>query len=162
MKCINIAGVAWQPIKTEGDLTYYLMDGVYRPLTFGKTNNYAESKIREVLNQSELAQQLKEELGDRLVSITSNLASLDGFDDYGTVSGDILSIPTFDLYRECRKAISNVSGLHISSMWWLATPKATPSNYDATCVMCVDCYGRVSDDWCNHSEYIRPFFIVKS
>ena len=41
--------------------------------------------------------ELKKEFGDRLIPISLDLISMDGFKDYGTVEGDILAIPNIQL-----------------------------------------------------------------
>ena len=147
----------WIPIKTDDKGTYYLMDGKYCSMEFGKTNNYAESYVRKALNESELAFDLKKEFGDRLVPITTNLLSLDGLDDYGVVDGDTIAIPTIDLYRECRKKIAD-----IGKPYFLATPDSTPSGCGSGDVRCVGAYGRVSCRWYDGVGAVRPFFILKS
>ena len=153
-----ICGYCWTEVKDESsNLTYYFMDGFLKESDFGKSNNYATSKIRKDLNDSELAKELKEKFRDRLVSITSDLLSLDGLDDYGIIDGDILAVPTLDVYRRFRKYIPNASNL-----WWFATPYSTPSGYGSIHVVCVDSDGDVCYDWCNVCGGVRPFFILQS
>ena len=150
-------GYAWTPIKTDEKGTYYLMDGYLKKSEFGRNNNYAESYIRDYLNESDLVADLKAEFGDRLVPITTDLLSLDGLDDYGVVDGDILAIPTIDLYRECRRNIPN-----LDTYWWLATPDSTPSGYGSSYVRCVYSGGRVGCYGYFYDGAVRPFFILKS
>lgn len=154
---VIMCGHTWIPIKTDEKGIYYLMDGKYDNMEFGKTNNYAESNIRKALNDSDLAVELKKEFGDRIVPIVTDLLSLDGLDDYGKVEGDILAIPTIDLYRECRKNITK-----LDNWWWLATPDSTPSGCSSGNVRCVDSGGDVSYCWCDCVGAVRPFFILKS
>lgn len=151
------AGHAWLPIKTDGNKTYYLLDEILEKSTFGNNNNYANSAIRESLNNGVLVKALKEEFGDKLVPITTDLLSLGGLDDYGKVEGDILAIPTLDLYRECRKNISKVG-----IAWWLATPDSTPSGNGFDGVWYVSSYGDVNCVWCDYCYGVRPFFILQS
>lgn len=153
----QICGFMWEPIKTDEKGTYYLLFDNFMPSTFGKSNNYAESYVRSRLNKSGLVNKLKETFGDRLVPIETGLLSLDGLDDYGTVNGDILAIPTLDLYRECRKDITSL-GLS----WWLATPDSTSSGCGSGFVRCVRSGGRVDCNWCDFDLAVRPFFILKS
>ena len=152
-----ICGMAWTKIKEDENGTYYLLDGILECSEFGKNNNYAVSYIREKLNNGNLVSKLKEEFGDRLTPISTNLLSLDGLDDYGTVEGDVLAIPTIDLYRECRKYIPK-----INKWWWLATPDSTPSGYGSGYVQYVYSRGGVSCDWCNYVGGVRPFFILRA
>lgn len=152
-----ICGYAWTPIKADGNKTYYLLDGHLEISNFGKNNNYAESYIREKLNNSELAKALKEKFGNKLIPITTDLLSLDGLDDYGETEGDILAIPTLDLYRECRKSIPG-----LDNWWWLATPNSTNSGCGSGNVGCVISRGFVDYRWCISSKAVRPFFILES
>lgn len=155
---VVMAGQLWIPIKTDEKGTYYLMFGNLRDSRFGTSNNnYANSIIRQKLAESELLQQLKKEYGNRLVPITTDLLSLDGLDDYGNVEGDLLAIPTIDLYRECRKKIPN-----LDKWWWLATPNSTPSGYSSGSVRCVRAGGRVDCGWYDGCRAVRPFFILQS
>ena len=154
---VIMAGKPWSVIKQNEVGTYYLMEGSLFDLTFGKDSNYATSYVREKLKNRDLARQLQEEYGDRIVPQNVDLTSLDGFKDYGSVSGDILSIPTLDLYRECREKISC-----LRDWWWLATPDSTPSGAGAVYVEYVRGGGDVGylrySDTCG----VRPVLILKS
>lgn len=151
------AGETWIAIKKDEKSTYYLLDRVLPSMEFGSTNNYKESNIRKYLAESDLAKTLKKEFGDRLVSISLDLKSLDGLDDYGTCEGDILAIPTLDLYRECRKEIPSAT-----NWWWLSTPNSNPSGNGASGVQCVSGDGGVYCTGCWDCGGVRPFFILKS
>lgn len=155
-KIISICGYAWNKV-VDGNLTYYFMDGYLDKCEFGKTNNYTDSNVRNMITNSDLAKNLQLEFGDRLVPITLDLLSLDGLDDYGTVTGDILAILTIDLYRKYRKNISK-----LDSWYWLATPDSTPSGYGSDSVRCVGSNGNVNYFWCGSVKAVRPFFILKS
>lgn len=154
---VSVCGYNWIPIKEDKNGTYYLMDGSFENSEFGKSNNYADSYIRKRLSESDLAKALMEKFGDNLVSIETDLLSLDGLDDYGKVNGDILAIPTIDLYRECRKKIPN-----LGNWWWLSTPDSTPSGCGSGGVQYVNSDGNVFCRWCDGSRAVRPFFILKS
>ena len=154
---ISICGYGWTAIKEDENGTYYLMDGSLEKSKFGETNNYADSYIRKNLNESGLAKKLKEKFGDQLIPIETDLLSLDGLDDYGKVEGDILAIPTIDLYREGRRKITN-----LNTLWWLATPDSTPTGYGSDGVRYVGSVGDVGYFWCDGSGAVRPFFILKS
>lgn len=147
----------WTPIKTEGNKTWYLMDDILMSSDFGRNNNYAESDIREKLITSDLCKRLVKEFGDKLVPITTDLLSLDGLDDYGKVEGDLIAIPTLDLYRECRKRIPK-----LDRWWWLATPDSTPSGYFSGRVLYVGSDGCVLYGWYSDVSSVRPFIILQS
>lgn len=154
----SICGYAWTSVKDEDtDLIYHFMDGFLFRSDFGDDNNYTNSKIRKYLNDSDLAKELKEKFGDELVPITTDLLSLDGLDDYGKVDGDILAIPTLDLYKTFRKNLPK-----INDWWWLATPYSTPSGCGSCSVECVDVSGGVGYRWYLNVGGVRPFFITQS
>lgn len=153
---VVIAGKSCLPIKEDENGIYYFLNGTLGISEFGNNNNFSESKVREELNNSDFARELKNLYGDRLVPITSDLTSLDGLKDYGKAEGDILAPLTLDLYRECREKITN------TGWYWLATPCSTPNGYgsDLVCYVCGS--GAVSYGWCDGHRSVRPFFILKS
>lgn len=153
----TIGGELCVKIKEDEIGIYYMtVDSLFKS-EFGETNNYATSYVREKLVSCDFAKALQKEYGDKLVPITISLLSMDGFDDYGTVEGDILGLRTFDLNRECRKNIPN------SDNWeWLSTPNSTPTSCGSVGVRFVDSRGDVSCDWCRDVGGVRPFFVLKS
>lgn len=155
-KLLVIAGYPWDKVK-DGKYTYYFMNGIWKEMKFGENNNYTASDIKDELTHSELAKNLKEEFGDKLVPISLDLLSLDGLDDYGTVEGDIIAIPNIDIYRRFRKEITK-----LDSWYWLSTPDSTPSGYGSGGVRYVDFNGNVDYDWFDFVRGVRPFFVVES
>ena len=152
-----ICGHCWTSVQ-DGDRTYYFMNGILKKSEFGKTNNYAESYVRNDLVNSKLAEDLKKEFGDKLVPISLNLTSMDGFKDYGTVEGDILAIPNIQLLMKFGENIPL-----IDNWYWLATSNQTPKRGDADCVQCVYFSGCVGCGVCDWGDGgVRPFFILKS
>lgn len=152
-----ICGHYWTSVQ-DGNRTYYFMNGILKKSEFGKTNNYAESYVRNDLVNSELADGLKKEFGDKLVPISLDLTSMDGFKDYGTIEGDILAIPNIQLLMKFGENIPL-----IDSWYWLATPNQTPKRRDARYVLYVFSIGAV--DYCDcgwNDGGVRPFFILKS
>lgn len=151
-----ICGHYWTSVQ-DGDRTYYFMNGILKKSEFGKTNNYAESYVRNDLVNSELAEDLKKEFGDKLVPISLDLTSMDGFKDYGVVEGDILAIPNIQLLMKFGESIPL-----IDNWYWLATPNQTPTRNDSRCVQYVDSCGRVYYGGCVCDLGVRPFFILQS
>lgn len=146
----------WTSVK-DGNLTYYFMNGILKKSRFGETNNYAESDVRKELINSELALDLEREFGEKLVPISLDLTSMDGFKDYGKVEGDILAIPNIQLLMKFGENIPL-----INSWWWLANPNQTPSRNGSSCVRCVYSGGYVGYGHCDYYEGVRPFFIIQS
>ena len=151
-----ICGHYWTSVQDE-DRTYYFMNGILKRSEFGKTNNYTDSYVRRDLANSELAEELKKEFGDKLVPISLDLTSMDGFKEYGTVEGDILAIPNIQLLMKFGESIPL-----IDNWYWLATPNQTPKRGDSCCVQCVGSYGRVGYYDCDYDVGVRPFFILQS
>lgn len=151
-----ICGHYWTSVQ-DGDRTYYFMNGILKRSEFGKTNNYAESYIRNDLINSELAEGLKKKFGDKLVPISLDLTSMDGFKDYGTVEGDILAILNAQLLMKFGENIPLIDDLY-----FLATPNQTPKRGDSRCVRCVYSFGGVGYGGCDCVGGVRPFFILQS
>lgn len=151
-----ICGHYWTSVQ-DGNRTYYFMNGILKKSEFGKTNNYAESYVRNDLVNSELSEDLKKEFGDKLVPISLDLTSMDGLKDYGTVEGDILAIPNIQLLMKFGENIPL-----IDNWYWLANPNQTPKRKDARYVRYVDSVGCVRYDVCDYDGGVRPFFILKS
>lgn len=147
----------WTPIK-DGQYTYYFMNGFLFESEFGKTNDYKSSYVREKLSNSDLLAKLKEKFGDKLLPIKLDLTSTDGLKDYGSVEGDLLSIPNIELLMRFGDKIPLID------RWcWLATPNQTPTRNDAACVRCVDSDGGVGCRGCFWGGgAVRPFYILKS
>lgn len=142
-------------IKVEEDekkVVYMTADSIFSS-KFGTDNNYATSVVREKLQTCEFAEKLKAEYGDKLVPISTDLLSYDGFDDYGVVEGDILSLRTFDQNRKWRKKISNANNWE-----WLSTPHSTPTGCSSDNVGYVNSYGNVDYFWYGDVRGVRPFF----
>lgn len=151
-----ICGHYWTSVQ-DGDCTYYFMNGILKKSEFGKTNNYAESYVRKELVNSELAESLKKEFGDKLLPISLDLTSMDGFKDYDMVEGDILAIPNIQLLMKFGESIPL-----IDNWYWLATPNQTPQRGDSRYVQYVGSFGYVDYYFCDFGSGVRPFFILKS
>lgn len=151
-----ICGHYWTSVQ-DGNRTYYFMNGILKKSDFGETNNYAESYVRRDLINSELAEDLKKEFGDKLLPISLDLTSMDGFKDYDMVEGDILAIPNIQLLMKFGENIPL-----IDNWYWLATPNQTPKRGDTRCVQYVRSSGDVRYDGCGYGVGVRPFFILKS
>lgn len=152
-----ICGYDWTAIQ-DGDRTYYFMNGSLFISIFGKTNDYKSSDVREKLLESALLTDLKKEFGNRLLPISLDLTSMDGFKDYGRVEGDFLAIPNIELLMKFGDRIPL-----IDKWYWLANPNQTPTRNDAAFVQCVNSDGYVDYyDCCWYVGAVRPFFILQS
>lgn len=151
-----VAGYAWEKVNYRGE-TRYIMSGIYKKMSFGKNNNYAESNVLKDLDESKLLADLKAEFGDKLKPIVTDLTSLDGFKTYGKVTDRYLSIPTQEMIMECGSQMS------CTDAFWLATPNQTTDRGDASYVQVVCRDGHCNYDVCGWDDYgVRPFFILES
>lgn len=150
-------GYYWTNIEMDGK-KYHFMYGILACKNFGRNNNYTESSVREYLEGCKLTKYIKDKYGNSIVSFENNLLSMDGFDDYGVVKDDVLSILNFDLFRKCGNRLPL-----IDCPYWLSTPNQTPSRKDSSHVQIVHSGGIVGYDVCCWGDYgIRPFFITES
>ncbi len=150
-------GYYWTNIRMDGKI-YHFMYGVLTKMSFGSNNNYAESSVRKYLKEYKLAKDIKDKYGNSVVSFENNLLSMDGFNDYGVVKDDVLSIPNFDLFWKCGNRLPL-----IDYPYWLSTPNQTPSRKNSSYVQFVNGSGGVDYcgcDWGGHG--VRPFFITES
>ena len=152
---IIIADVTWRKFKEdENGNSYMLADDIVGQSEFGNTNDWRSSPIRK--NLVDLVERIKEEIGDKIVPIEVDLFSHDGLDDYGKCE-DLVSILTYDLYRNNRRNIKQ-----IDNWYWLCTPNSTPSGYGSDYVQFVHSYGFVCYSWYDGCRAVRPFFILRN
>lgn len=150
-------GYYWTNIRMDGKI-YHFMYGVLTRMSFGSNNNYAESSVRKYLKEYKLAKDIKDKYGNSIVPFENNLLSMDGFDDYGVIKDDVLSIPNFDLFRKCGNRLPLIDYLY-----WLSTPNQTPLRKDSSYVRIVRSDGCMDCDDCDWGDRgVRPFFITES
>ena len=126
-------------------------------MKFGQNNNWAESEIREYLN-NEYLKELERKFGEEnIVEHKVDLLSMDGFNDYGCTM-DKVAIRTFDEYRKHSMGISLVKSE------WLATPTQTPSRNCSGSGFVEFVYSGGDVDWCWYGDCrgVRPFFFLES
>lgn len=149
-------GKAWTVFEDNG-LEYHVLYGTLFNSEFGATNDYRESFIRKKLDESELKTQIEDTYKERIVPVSVNLTSMDGFKEYGKVSDTlgIFDIPFLMKYGENIPFIENPV--------WTATPNQTKKRRDTRYVQIVCSGGGVYYDGCYWGVCgVRPFFILKS
>lgn len=152
-----VCGKPWTTVK-DGDCTYHFMYGSLFKSRFGNTNNYAESEARKKLVNSDLAKELEDFYGDKLLPITLDLTALNGSKEYGVVAGDKIAVPTLDILRKFKENIPLVD-----DWYWTSTPNRTKITGDSSYVRNVDSDGGVGYGDCDWSDGgVRPFYITKS
>ena len=147
----------------ENGTTAVLKAGILEnKMKFGQNNNWAESEIREYLN-NEYLKELERKFGEENIAEHKvDLLSMDGFNDYGCTM-DKVTIRTFDEYRKYSMGVYSM-GISLVKSEWLATPTQTPSRNcsDSDCVELVRSDGSVDWNWCGLCSGVRPFFILRN
>lgn len=139
----------------NGTTAVLKVDTLENNMKFGQNNNWAESEIREYLN-NEYLKELERKFGEEnIVEHKVDLLSMDGFNDYGYTM-DKVAIRTFDEY--CKHSM----GISLVKSEWLATPYSTPSGCSSDYVGYVGSIGGVNWGWCDYCKGVRPFFFLKS
>ena len=122
-----------------------------------KCNNFAESDIREYLD--EFADKLADLVGeDNIVEHTVDLTSDDGLKCYGSCDCRV-SLLTAQMYRD---NVYTIDKYNVDEWWWLATAYSTSKHRNTAFVKCVSPSGAM----CYYGLYnyfgVRPFCILKS
>lgn len=122
------------------------------------TNNFAKSSLLKYL-QMEILPKIEAAVGTaNVVEFETDLTSLDGLDDYGTMKSKI-SLPTFDFYRKHVKIFDKHK---VGTWWWLSTPDSTPTHEVSTLVRLVGGGGTLNSVNCSCNFGVLPFCIFKS
>lgn len=124
---------------------------------FGQNNNYAESELKEYLNEWYLDDWLNDgAFITDFVEMEVDLTANDGLDDYGKCRC-LLAPRTCEQHRKYRKLIPNPDGLE-----WTVTAYSTESNaysyivYLVTATGTLNIYYRCISDACA----VRPLFLL--
>lgn len=120
------------------------------------SNNWANSSLRNRLSK-EFLPKIEEVFNkENVLWNTSDLLSLDGYDDYGVVD-DKVSLLTIDEYRKYRKYL----GKNIDKDWWSVTPDST-YKYNGLPVCYFSKCGDIGHSSCNWGKAVRPDIVLKS
>ena len=116
------------------------------------TNNFSKSSLLKYL-KNEVLPKIEAAVGvNNVVEFETDLTSLDGLDDYGTMKSKI-SLPTFDFYRKHVKIFDKYK---VNQSWWLSTPDSTPTHGIKSWVRFVYVVGALNYDSCGRSFGVRP------
>lgn len=125
------------------------------------SNNFGTSSLLKYLNTIYI-KEVEEDFGtENIMEHETDLLSLDGLDDYGTIKSKV-SLRTLDDYRYGRKNKIVTDDADLGRAQWLATPNSTPSGNGTHFVQCVSSSGGVNYGDCDWCYGVRPFFSLKS
>lgn len=138
--------------------TFALTKNAICNMTFGKSNNFAQSEVRTKLE--DFAWEIMESVGEgNLIEHTVDLTSDDGLDDYGEVDTKA-SLLTADMYRKYVRVIDRYK---LDTWWWLATAFSTTTHDDDYWVKCVSPHGFIRNGNYDYNDFgVRPFCIFVS
>lgn len=121
-----------------------------------KSNNYANSDIRNYLN-AEVLKELEVAVGaENIIPFERDLISLCGLKEYGTCE-DKVSLIGVDEYRKYREFLPRTG-----EWWWTLTPDSVASNGDELWVNIVSPSGYFDYYGCFNYRGVRPFCIFSS
>lgn len=116
------------------------------------TNNFAKSSLLQYLT-NKILPKIETAVGaNNVLEFETDLISLDGLDDYGTMRSKI-SLPTFDFYRKHVKIFDKHK---VNNNWWLSTPDSTPAHGIKYWVRVVNFVGLLYDSICHYDYGVRP------
>lgn len=123
---------------------------------FGQNNNYAESELKEYLNESYLDSWLNDgAFITDFVEMEVDLTANDGLDDYGKCCC-FLAPRTCEQHRKYRKLIPNLDELE-----WTVTAYSTESNGFFGIACLVTALGALDyDSYVGGAYGVRPLFIL--
>ncbi len=143
----------------DGSTKVIAKEFAYKNGKFGDNSNWKNSPIRSILND-EYFKRIAGIIGaDHILPMARDLISLDGLDDYGSVT-DKVSLLTAAEYAKYHKILGLKS--QYKDWWWTITPASTPSNDYARDVCVVLSGGILFWNVCDCSDGVRPFLNLDS
>lgn len=154
----SIAGIEFiKFFDKDGITTAVAKDSLFRS-EFGGNNNFAESRIKEML-EKDLLPKLEAEIGvENILEHEVDLLSLDGSDKWGKIKSKV-SLPTFDFYRQNVKIFDKYK---LGYWWWLATPDTTSEHCSDDWMVCVSPNGDMYNGNYGRNSGVRPFLTFVS
>ena len=154
----SIAGIEFIKFSDKDGITTAVAKDSLGDYSFGVNNNFAESKIKEMLEKDFLPK-IEAEIGtENILEHEVDLLSLDGSDKWGKVNCKV-SLPTFDFYRQNVKMFDKHK---LEDWWWLVTPDTTSEHYSDNWIVCVSPDGRIYFGNYYGNRGVRPFLTFVS
>lgn len=150
----TIAGIEFIKFFDKDGITTAVSKDSIGDFRFGDNNNFAESKIRKMLEKDFLTK-IENEIGaENVVEHEVDLLSLDGSTKWGKINCKV-SLPTFDFYRKNVKIFDRHK---LNDWWWTCTPDSTSEHYNDNWLVCVSPRGGIRNgNNCNNDYGVRPF-----
>ena len=155
----SIAGIEFIKFFDKDGITTAVAKASLGDYRFGDNNNFAESKIKKMLEEDFLPK-IEAEIGaENIVEHEVDLLSLDGSNKWGKVNCKV-SLPTFDFYRHNVKVFDKHK---LNDWWWTCTPDSTSEHLNDFWVVCVSPNGFIiSSRYDCNLIGVRPFLTFLS
>ena len=155
----EIAGIEFIKFPATAEGVPVVARGLQREMRFGDNNDLRSSDVLAWLQETFLPKIVAAIGEDNLVSFQTDLTTLDGLKNYGSLESKI-SLPTLDFYRENAEIFRNHP---VEDWWWLATPESDKPVSNPYWTLCVSPAGSIYGGvrYCD-SGGVRPFCIFKS
>lgn len=153
-----MAGHEWVVARQKPMATEVFCFDNWTKSIFGKSTNYAESKIRRIC-EKEIQPAIEREVGaGNILEHYADLTALDGENEYANLLVKVRPL-SFDEVREFHDIIVNPD-MEYSS--WTLTPWSTKERgwEYSVCVVCPSC--DVLNNYYSYNSGVRPFCILKS
>ena len=153
---ISLCGHDFIKFPEENGIIPVVMQGYMWEERFSNnTNNFDGSLIFDSMQG--LLNAIEMEIGaDNVIEFETDLTTLNGHKDYGTVKSKI-SLPTFDFYRRHIEIFDKYQD-DIGEYWWLSTP----FNINRNRCCAVSYNGDVLSSGCDNYHKMRPILYIKA
>lgn len=160
-RVFEIAGIEFIKFPSFNGTTPILSKNVLCSSVFGNTNNLSDTAESGILSKltTDILPLIEADIGsENVLEFETDLVSLDGLTDYGTLYSKI-SLPTVDFLRSNAEVLDNYK---IEASYFTATPFSTPRRGYTRGVCIVDSDGILDWNVCDDSRGVRPFCILNS
>lgn len=157
----EIAGIEFIKFPSFNGTTPILSKNVLCSSVFGNTNNLSDTAESGILSKltTDILPLIEADIGsENVLEFETDLVSLDGMTDYGTLYSKI-SLPTVDFLRSNAEVLDNYK---TEASYFTATPFSTPRRGYTRRVCIVLSDGILIWNDCDYSRGVRPFLMLDS
>ena len=155
----RVAGIEFIRFPETAEGVPVVAKAIQKEMAFGENNDLRNSKVLAWIREEFLPKIVAAIGEENLVQFKTDLTTLDGLDNYGTMESKI-SLPTMDFYRANVEVFDKYP---VKRWWWLATPDSCQPHCDPDWILCVAPSGYINFSVFSY-DYggVRPFLILKS
>lgn len=154
----KIGNVEFIKLSDIDGITNAVTRGIVFKSDYGKSNNFAESKILKKMGKEFLPEIVSAIGEENVLDFETDLTTLDGLKTFGKITSKV-SLPTLDFYREHVEIFDKYK---LDNWYWLATPWSASPHYDSSLALCVAPSGYIDFNFFNFNCGVRPVLKFKS